>query len=109
MRRVRNACKQGDDLVALTRIALEEVGNTRGFKHAGEVERSVQGEVDGKRIGYGTWRAWFTLEDTVRIYITTKTGCEHLWSFNWPNLQMISYKLMTCSCDKDADRRRQRQ
>lgn len=108
MRRVRNACKQGEDLVALTRIALEEVGNTRGFKHAGEVERTVQADVDGKRIGYGTWSAYYAADDTVQITIVTKTECKHHWSFNWPNLQMTSYELMTCSCDQNADRRRKR-
>lgn len=101
VRRVRNFCDASDEVEQLTRIALEAVGTTKGFKGKGLIGQRVHGRLDdGTKVDYGRWVAVFNDDaQLVEVEIHTRGGCVHSWMFSWPTLKMVGYMMESCACN----------
>lgn len=109
MRRIRNYCTQGDDLTAITRVALEHIGSTRDFYKRAESrnEKLVVAYEEGERKVYGKWASRLQGDD-VFLWVETPTECLHEWVFTWPGLLMHQYRCVECSCSATLRRERRR-
>lgn len=97
MRKLRVYCDKAPGHYAAAAQAITDVGMTKDFKRK-NLEVAGKLENDGTWIfGAGAYSAQMDRDEYVLV-VTRMETCKMLYAFSWPNLRLLSMKLVRCTC-----------
>lgn len=72
----------------LARIAITEIGLTKGFREKNRMTRTTAILDDSRTIGQGDYDAWFD-DGTGLVFVQTDVEGQRVhWMFTWPDLKL---------------------
>lgn len=97
-RTIKHSCNNATLHHGLAVLAITQIGMMRGFRSSEGINHEVVMDEGEARGHAGEYTARMEGGHSVQIHTESSTGCWVAWCFTWPDLKLLSYSTVQCSC-----------